>query len=144
MRTIYLQKHELKILKYIKKNAPVSEPELINKFDDFEHDKNYISSLIDRRDLNEEERKHREDKYYQSLDKNIPVGQQKTYEQDFEDNPYHVLYSLSREGQQYFDEKRKESWSRWFPYVITTILAASSVIIQILNFICEHCNKGTP
>lgn len=139
MRTIYLQKCELKILKYIKKNAPVAEPELIDKFDDFEHDKNYISSLIDHRDLNEEERKRREEEYYQNIDKDIPIGQQKPYEQDFEFNPYHVLYSLSREGRQYFDDKRKQSWSRWFPYVITTILAEPIAPLRSIFAIGRFC-----
>lgn len=133
MRTIYLQKQELKILKYIKKNAPVAEPELTSKFYDFEHDRYYISSLIDRRDLNEEERQRREAEYYQNIDKDIPVGQQKPYEADFEYSPYHVFYSLTRAGQQYFDDKRRDAWSHWFPYTITTIIAIASLIAQFFG-----------
>lgn len=38
----------------------------------------------------------------------------------------------------------REFWSFILPYGITTLIATTTVIIQILNFICEHCAKGTP
>lgn len=130
---IFLQKSELKILKYIKKRGSVSELELRQKFKSFETDKYYISSLIQTRDLNEEESEMRRIQYYSSRDESIPVGLQEPYEDDIESNPYYITYTLSRAGYEYFYQKRHDAWLFWFPYGITTLIAATSVIVQLIN-----------
>ena len=53
------------------------------------------------------------------------------------DNDY-VYYSLNNSGYEHLEKRQHDAWLFWFPYIVTTIIAASSVILQIANFICKH------
>lgn len=134
MRTIkiYLRKDELKMLKFIKKKKRVSEAVLLEKFNDFDSKRMNFSLLIIRTDEGEIEFGENKAKFYASQ-KGIPIGQQKNFPEEYEENPNKVFYTLSREGYQYFDDKTHERWLFWFPYTITTLIATASLLAQILG-----------
>lgn len=138
---LYFTKEETKTLKYIKKHKRVTEPMLKSKFPNFDNYRHYISSFIDRKDLNEEEFKRREFEFNkQHNGPKMPVSQAQQYQKDFEDDENKIIYSLSRQGYEYFYDKWHEALLFWLPYGITTFIALSSVILQALNY----CSNGTP
>lgn len=117
-------KRELKVLKYVKKHPDVTRKVLYEKFPFLKDDYRYVREYL----MVEGE----EPVIYEGLD---------TGTTQLTDDS---TYRLSHEGEQFFKDKSDKFWSFILPYGITTLIALSSVIMQILNFICEHCTKGTP
>lgn len=117
-------KREIKVLKYVKKHPDATRKVLYQKFPFLEDDYCYVRKYL----MVEGE----EPVFYEGLD---------TGTTQLTDNS---TYRLSHEGEQFFKDKSDKFWSFILPYGITTFIALSSVIIQILNFICNHCTKGAP
>ena len=42
-------------------------------------------------------------------------------------------YSANRSGEELIEKKQHEFWGFFFPYAITTLIAVSSVIVQIIE-----------
>lgn len=127
-------KREHAILKYIKKNQPVSEKDLRDKFTNFDLCITYISSFIVKRDTDEAKRQEDMIKFFDSQ-RDVPVGKVKEYVSDLPINQHHILYTLSHCGEEYFEKKTHDAWLFWFPYAVTTIIAMVAVLSQILSFI---------
>lgn len=139
-------KRELKILKYIKRNQPVSEPNLKRKFADFDLCYAYISNLIDIRDVSEEELERRRDEYFKK-NEGKPQNKFKGEFPEPENNPKNVFYTLSHEGESFFEGRLSKRLSFILPYGITTFIAlisATPTIYKIFKFTCNLFVQGTP
>lgn len=116
---------EIKILSYIRRHTAVTGKQLTKKFPDID------------------------EYFYHLKEKNICVEEAVSiYSKEdrdkmkiSDDEP--IIY-LTIYGDDVVLKHRHEFWHFILPYGITTFIALSSVIIQILNFICNHCAKGTP
>lgn len=116
---------EIKILSYIRRHTAVTRKQLTKRFPDIDE---YYTRL--------EKEYIREDKaenIYLKCDlikKSIP-----------DDEP---IISLTIYGDDVVMRHKHEFWAFVLPYSITTIIAASSVILEIINFVLSHCQKGVP
>lgn len=108
-------KRELKVLKYIRKHPEVTRKTLFYRFPYFPKDYNRL-------------------KVYLSAEKEVPiiVDGLETGETELTDES---TYRLNYQGEQFFEDRSNKFWSFILPYGITTVIAAVSVILEILNFI---------
>lgn len=104
---------ELKVLKYVKRHKRVTKKTLYSKFPYLEEEYYRISDYF----------------YIRGKEEVIKNGIY-TGESLPVDNS---TYCLSRKGEEFFEQRRSKFLSQWFPYIITTIIAATSVIVQFLN-----------
>lgn len=42
-------------------------------------------------------------------------------------------YSLTLEGYAYLEQRTKDAWLLWLPWAVTTLLAITSVLLQVLD-----------
>ena len=110
---------EIKILMYIHRHKAVTGKQLTKKFPDID---NFYHRL--------KKEYVREEKAKDVLPKSYLVRKHIS-----DDEP---IISLTIYGDDIALKRRHEFWNFILPYGITTIIAASSAIIQILNFICNH------
>lgn len=146
MRKLYIRKDYYKILCYIKKNYSVSKSELLRVFPHFDNVYSYIKFALDEEDKNEEIFQDKLEKYNYYLHVlELPeyVNGEIQPPEVCSNNDY-IYYTLNNSGYEHLEKRQRDAWLFWFPYTVTTIIAASSVILEIINFICEHCTKGTP
>lgn len=110
---------EYKVLKYIYKHPDVTFEKLTTKFCKFEN----LNTTLRRLDSFIEWSKMEE-----SVDENnISTGN------------YHFVndsaFNISRNGEELIEQKQHEFWAFFFPYAITTLIAVSSVIVQIIELL---------
>lgn len=143
---IYVRKDHCKILYYLKNHYSVSRSEILRAFPHFDNVYDYIKFALDKTDNNEEIYKDKLDKYNLYLHvlkyPDYVNGEIEPPEPCYDND--NIYYSLNNSGYEYLEQKRRKAWMFWFPYIVTTIIAAMSVVLQIINLICEHCAKGTP
>lgn len=145
---MYILKDEYRILKYVKKHKVVTKSELIRIFPHFNSiwSNSIIQCYLDETNENREIFNKKQDEY----DKNLFVLKNPSYVNGEIEPPKYVndydkiTYRINRDGQEYFEKKQREFWVFILPYGITTIIAATSVILEIINFILNHCSKGAP
>lgn len=106
-------KREISTLKYIKKHPNVTKATLYQKFPFLENDFMYISHYIS---ISGEE---------EIMENGLYTGECKSVDSS--------TYRLNRAGEQYFEDKRHEWLSFILPYGITTLIAVSSVVAQIIS-----------
>lgn len=106
-------KREIKVLKYIKKHPDVTHKNLCKKFSSFKDDYNQISQYVSI-----------------SNPKLITINGLETGETQADDTS---TYQLNRKGELFFEDKSNKFWNFVLPYTITTIIAISSLIAQILK-----------
>lgn len=111
---------EYKVLKYIYRHPDVSFKKLKKKFS-----KLNLSIVLRRQGHYLEWTKLEE-----TQDKN---GAYTGNYQFSDDSIFYVSYS----GEEYIEKKQHDFWTFFFPYAITTLIAISSVIIDLLNFFCN-------
>ncbi len=119
-----MRKREYKVLKYVKRHPGVTKQRLYSKFPFLEDDFHYINDYF----------------WIDDLEKDVCNG--------LETGTSHVVdtstYRLKHKGYEEIEKKRHDKWLFWFPYAITTIIAATSAIFQALNFIMENFPKVAP
>lgn len=106
-------KRENKVLKYLGRHKAVPKRRLLEKFPYLKDDINFLTGYI----VFDEGEVQRKDEY--ETGETIPTDDS--------------LYSLSRDGIKYLEEKRKEWVIFFYPYAITTLIAVASVVVQIIN-----------
>lgn len=110
------EKREIKVLKYIKKHQPVTKKQLYSKFPFLESDFRFISEYVT---INGTE--------YLTDSSGYDTGEWVVVETS--------TYTLNRNGRIFFEKQREKFWAFWLPYGITTIIAISSLIINIIGII---------
>lgn len=134
-----------KILKYIYKHPRSTHSTIIREFPDFmEYKDASIEYLIISNEYIDPE-KAQEDKLLQEASK-LRISIPETYKYVEEHMPKdklvsvpdpsdHKFYSTNLKFQEYLEKRRHEAFRFWIPYGLTTLIAALSVIFEILNFI---------
>lgn len=110
-----MRTREYRVLKYIKKHPKVTKEKLYKKFDFLKDDYKYVSEYV----------------YISDLQPDVVDGVV-TYSWVAVDTS---TYELNHLGEEQLERKQHDACLFWFPYIITTIIALASVVIQILNFI---------
>lgn len=120
------------ILRYLKWKKEVNRTQLLKIFPNFEKDlRPFIYSYIDSRDINEEFCQEEEERYImERVEQNIPFSERKRREFISEDNPDRIWYWLNHSGEEYLWETTRRFFGFWFPYLITTAIAAASLYAQ--------------
>lgn len=110
---------EYKVLKYISRHENCTYQNLKTKFrkKDIDQILPYINEYIDGDAMKEQ----MVDGIYNSVFK---------YDSD-------AKFRLSRSGEELIERKRHEFWAFFFPYAITTLIALSSVVAQIIEILLD-------
>lgn len=111
--------NEMKVLKYIKRHENTTKKELCEKFNFFEDVYNQICCYAP----------------YSGDQPVIDKNGNETGEYVWNDSS---TFSLNRQGIEFFQKRRNEAWVRWFPYAITTLIALSSIIIQVIRLYLDY------
>lgn len=145
-------KQHYKVLKYIHRHKKISKAELLKKFPFFESCLTYISEYVYVEDENEKNQNAIKDSLViKAKELNLNIGQTSEYiNANMPELPYDdslVFYFTKLSFQEYLEKKRHDAWLFWFPYTITTIIAAISAIptvVKIIEYISGLFLKGAP
>lgn len=134
-----------KILKYIYKNPGITRSAILRQFPDFAEYEFTFSEYISVKDNYVDPEKEWEDKLYnEAIKLGIPYNDRREYIDSHmpkdkitsvPDPDDHKFYSTNLAFQEYLEKRRHEAVLFWIPYGLTTLIAALSVIFEILNFI---------
>lgn len=141
-----------KILKYIYKHPSTTRATLLNNFSDFKTYENTINDYVTKVDKNRDLEQEAVEKLFEEASRlNMPIGEQSEYVrnhmpdiQNVTDNSL-ISYSTNLNFEEHLEKRRHDRWLFWFPYIVTTVIAIVSVVVQIINlrfdylstFICK-------
>lgn len=139
-------KQQYRILKYIYKNPEIKKSALLQKFPDFEKYERSISEFVFQNDSNQDiVEKTRDQLIHEADKKGLSVAQINAYvnnnmPKDIQNiTDYSLItYSTNLEFQKFFEKKRHDTLIFWFPYAITTLIAFSSIIIQLIRLYLDY------
>jgi len=131
-------KREYEILKYIHTHPNCTKRTLLENFSDLDTYHHTISHYCNIEDKLDEIRSQKESELYLQAEKNgLPLSMRGDYVRehmpDFNYDSSYVFYKTDFNFQEYIEKKQHDFWSFALPYGITTLIAATSVIIQLVN-----------
>lgn len=112
---------EYKVLKYIYKHPDVTFKKLNAKFHKFEN----LNTTLRRLDPYIE---------WSKMEESVDENNNYTGNYHFVDDS---AFNISRNGEELIERKQHEFWAFFFPYAITTLIAASSVTVQIIGLLLD-------
>lgn len=122
-----MRTRDYKVLKYVKKHPEVTRENLYKKFDFLNSDYRYVADCL------------------------IIENQQPAFENGLPTGRWGVVdnstYRLNHFGYEQLEKKQHDAWLFWFPYAITTIIAAISAAptaVKITEYVFDLFLKGTP
>lgn len=125
-----------KILKYIYRNPNITKEKIVKKFPEFEKYKKCISEYVLVTDNNVDiVEKYEEKLIMEAGQLNLNISEMSAYiEENMPDvknviDNNLILYSTNLKFDEYYEKKRHDAWLFWFPYIITTLIAITSIFL---------------
>lgn len=115
-----MRTRDYRVLKYVKRHPEVTKRNLYEKYDFLEKDYKYIGDFLCIENQEPE------------VDNGMPTGKWLIVDTS--------TYVLNHAGYEQLEKKRHDTWLFWFPYAVTTIIAAISAaptVVKIVKFICN-------
>lgn len=136
-------KRQKKILMYIYKNPNSTRSTILREFPDFvKYECASLEYLIITNEHISPDELLKQKLREEAMELGISVGLISEYVEEHmqNDEPESVpepddqkFYSTNLKFQEYLEKRRRDAFQFWFPYGITTLIAATSVIVQLIN-----------